>query len=32
MTSEESEILNTKEDALIKNNEIFSYKKNIKNS
>ena len=27
MTSEESEILNTKEDALIKNNEISSYKK-----
>ena len=27
MTSEESEILNTKEDALIKNNEISSYTK-----
>ncbi|HJT86136.1 MAG TPA: DUF892 family protein [Nitrososphaeraceae archaeon] len=27
ITSEESEILNTKEDALIKNNEISSYKK-----
>ncbi len=27
MTSEESEILNIKEDALIKNNEISSYKK-----
>ena len=30
MTSEESEILNTKEDALIKNNEISSYKKILK--
>jgi ferritin-like metal-binding protein YciE len=30
MTSEESEILNTKEDALIKNNEIASYKKILK--
>ena len=30
MTSEESEILNTKEDALIKNNEISSYKKTLK--
>jgi ferritin-like metal-binding protein YciE len=30
MTSEESEILNTKEDALIKNDEISSYKKILK--
>ena len=30
MTSEESEILNSKEDALIKNNEITSYKKILK--
>jgi ferritin-like metal-binding protein YciE len=30
MTSEESEILNTKEDALIKNNEISTYKKILK--
>ena len=30
MTSEESEILNIKEDALIKNNEISSYKKTLK--
>src|ERR671921_216639 len=30
MTSEESEILNTKEDALIKNNEISSYKTILK--
>jgi hypothetical protein len=30
MTSEESEILNTKEDALIKNNEISCYKKILK--
>jgi ferritin-like metal-binding protein YciE len=30
MTSEESEILTTKEDALIKNNEISSYKKILK--
>ncbi len=30
MTPEESEILNTKEDALIKNNEISSYKKILK--
>ena len=30
MTSDESEILNTKEDALIKNNEISSYKKILK--
>jgi uncharacterized membrane protein len=30
MTSEESEILNTKEDALIKNNEISTYKNILK--